>query len=120
MQEQIGSCSLDEIAVAVACPIVAKHAQRKQVIIHGGAVHFSKEYLVENNMKIWGKTVCFNSKNWRISDYGNVLTSLSQEHGILEIQQIDELVNFPIGDLVFLLPVHSCLTANLIKTTLII
>ena len=120
MQEQIGSCSLDEIAVAVACPIVAKHHLRKQIVIHGGAVHFSKEYMMKNGRKIWGKAVHFNSENWEVFEDENNLISLSQEHGILEIGQIDELDNFSIGDLVFLLPVHSCLAANLLKNTLII
>ena len=45
MQYHIGSCSLDEIAVAVACPVVAIHPERNEVVIYGGAVHFSKEFI---------------------------------------------------------------------------
>ena len=39
-QYTIGSCELDDIAVAMACPVIAKHVDR--LIIHGGAVHFSQ------------------------------------------------------------------------------
>jgi hypothetical protein len=29
----IGSCSFDDIAVSVACPIVAKHAHRRELTL---------------------------------------------------------------------------------------
>jgi len=45
MQYYIGSCNFDQIATIMACPVVAKHKGRKEVIIHGGAIHFSKDYI---------------------------------------------------------------------------
>lgn len=38
----IGSCSADDIVVAVVCPVVAKHEERGEMVIYGGAVHFFK------------------------------------------------------------------------------
>lgn len=44
----------------------------------------------------------------------NYVAKLSQEHGILKVEQ-NQFKNFNIGDLVEIIPVHSCLTANLAK-----
>lgn len=116
MQNHIGSCSVDEIAVAVACPVVAKHPSRNQIVLYGGAVHFSKEYLLENGRKIYGRRAILDNGTWHNIEDSGQLTSLSQEHGILEINDHSEYEKISIGDLVFILPVHSCLTANLLNT----
>jgi len=42
MQVEIGSCGWPDVAVAVACPVVALHPERGQIVIYGGAVHLSK------------------------------------------------------------------------------
>ena len=42
----------------------------------------------------------------------NYLSKLSQEHGIIKVAQ-KQFKNFNVGDLVEIIPVHSCLTANL-------
>jgi D-serine deaminase-like pyridoxal phosphate-dependent protein len=44
----------------------------------------------------------------------NYVAKLSQEHGILKVTQT-QFKNFQVGDLVEIIPVHSCLTANLAK-----
>ncbi|NCB08503.1 MAG: alanine racemase, partial [Bacteroidia bacterium] len=44
----------------------------------------------------------------------NYVASLSQEHGILKVEQ-SQFKNFQVGDLVEIIPVHSCLTANLAR-----
>ena len=55
MQEEIGACTLDDIAVAMACPVVAVHPDRMQWIIYGGAIHFSKDFLtLEGGRKCFG------------------------------------------------------------------
>ncbi|MBK6282130.1 MAG: alanine racemase [Draconibacterium sp.] len=42
MQQNLGVCSFDDIAVKMVCPVVAKHIMRNEVVVHGGAVHFSR------------------------------------------------------------------------------
>ncbi len=42
------------------------------------------------------------------------LKSLSQEHGIVAVPK-SRVSNYKIGDLLFILPVHSCMTANLMR-----
>jgi D-serine deaminase-like pyridoxal phosphate-dependent protein len=57
MQEQIGACTADEIAVAMACPVVAVHPGRKQWVIYGGAIHFSKDFIIlDDGRKCFGRT----------------------------------------------------------------
>jgi len=119
MQVQIGSCSMDDIAVLVACPVVAKHPNRNQVILHGGAVHFSKEFLIERGRKIYGKRVMMAENTWAYNEKYGILAGLSQEHGILDVQDPVQFDKIKIGDLVFILPIHSCLTANLINHCII-
>lgn len=113
MQWQIGSCNVGDIAIAVQCPVVDKYPKRREIAIHGGAIHFSKERLEQDGNKIFG----FNTKKaktgrWQITDKQSYLSKLSQEHGIVQCSKAT-FDAFVIGDLITILPVHSCLTANL-------
>lgn len=106
-------CEESDIAVAVACPIVAKHESRKEIIIHGGAVHFSKDHLFdENEQKFFGEVVILNEESWSNIIPEAKLISVSQEHGILKVNQ-EVFDALKVGDIVGVLPIHSCLTANL-------
>jgi len=114
MQEQIGACTLDDIAVAMACPVVAVHPDRLQWIIYGGAIHFSKDYItLANGQKCFGRMAQADGASWSVKNAnGNpFIISLSQEHGV--VQCTAETFNLcKPGDLSLWLPVHSCLTAD--------
>lgn len=113
MQQNLGVCSFDDIAVRMVCPVVAKHASRNEVVIHGGAVHFSKDAVRNTDgKKMYGRIVINRNGEKILLDTLNYLSKISQEHGILKVAQ-SQMGNFNIGDLVEILPVHSCLTANL-------
>jgi len=118
MQYRIGSCSVDQIAVAMACPVVAIHKERNEIIIYGGAVHFSKERIDDPTMGIlYGAVVEARGEGWGEIIEGMYLKKLSQEHGIIHVPPhlID---NYRIGDIVKILPVHSCLTGHAIRNYL--
>ena len=115
MQAQIGVCASEEIAVAVACPVIALYPQRQQVMLYGGAVHFGKEQLVEANGRI---VYGYLADSTPQSPFGAAvptaaLTALSQEHGTLTIADPALLGHIRVGDVLTILPVHSCLTADL-------
>ncbi|MEO6131799.1 MAG: alanine racemase [Saprospiraceae bacterium] len=113
-QEEIGSCQLDEIAVAMACPVVAVHPDRLQWIIYGGGIHFSKDFLtLHDGGKCYGKWVSTNEKSWSTKETvsGPFITSLSQEHGVVQCTERTFQYCKP-GDLSLWLPVHSCMTAD--------
>ncbi|MBU2649435.1 MAG: alanine racemase [Bacteroidetes bacterium] len=120
MQYYLGACSMDEIAVSVACPVVAKYPSRKEVVIYGGAVHLSKEGLrLPDGRVIYGKVLETNPMNMPEAENAGYLNSLSQEHGIISVcrEFIDKVT---IGDIVHIIPVHSCLTADLLKENTLI
>jgi D-serine deaminase-like pyridoxal phosphate-dependent protein len=115
MQYSLGICSLDQIAVALACPVVSLNVHRREIVIYGGAIHFSKELLYKSDgERIYGYIVRVTDKEWSKPVAGAYLASLSQEHGIIRAPK-EFVEEIKIGDILGVLPVHSCLTANLMK-----
>ncbi len=115
MQLQIGACDEEQIATAMACPVVAKYPEQNRIILYGGAVHLAKEAIIENGQNIFGY-IALPQENggWGFRVGGAYLTGLSQEHGIVTAgPQLMSQVN--IGDILIVLPVHACLTANLMR-----
>lgn len=114
IQHALGACSLEEIAVAMECQVAGKYNHSGQLLIHGGAVHFSKESMDVEGIEVYGRLAQRSDGHWICPDHFAWLTSISQEHGVLEADtEIFSRLN--LGDTLLLLPVHSCLTANLAK-----
>lgn len=115
MQYQIGSCDIDDIAVAMACPVVSIHKDRNEIVVYGGGIHFSKDRIQnENGNSNYGQLVSHNKKGWQTMIKGAYLKGLSQEHGVITFENGD-ISNYELGDLVYIFPIHSCMTANLMK-----
>lgn len=118
MQNRLSVCDLNKIAVSVACPVVAKHPDRNEIIIYGGAVHFSKEYIENSDdTKLYGQVISSGENS--LDSPEPFLSKLSQEHGTLKcsdkfISEVSE------GDIIKITPVHSCLTANLLGSDFLI
>lgn len=110
-QATLGVCAEEEIAVAMACPVVGRYPERGEVVIHGGSVHFSRDALTVNGRPLYGKTALATHGGWIPDPAPVMLHSLSQEHGILHMAP-ERLAQTAIGDVLYLLPVHSCLTAD--------
>ena len=114
-QNQIGSSSIKQVAVVMACPIVAIQKDRNEIVIYGGGVHFSKEQLHDDKLgAVFGKIVERNGNTWGDVIPGMYIKSLSQEHGIVSAPE-SEISKYKVGDILLVLPVHSCLTGNLAK-----
>jgi D-serine deaminase-like pyridoxal phosphate-dependent protein len=114
VQHTLGACSLEEIAVALECPVAGKYNHNRQILIHGGAVHFSKESLSMDGLNVFGRLVQRTDAGWKQRDPINCLNSVSQEHGVMEAGDL-LFSQLNLGDKLLFLPVHSCLTANLAK-----
>ncbi len=116
MQLNLGSCNSNEIATAAACPIIGKYPQRNQIAIYGGAVHLSKDFIInKNGQKSFGLAALpINSTlHWDQLLENTFVSSISQEHGIISTTP-GILRKVQIGDILLILPIHSCLTANLL------
>ena len=113
---EIGCCQPEEIAAVIACPVVAVHPDKKELIIYGGRVHLASDilstadqkstygYLVENNGSTWGSL--------RKDIY---IKKISQEHGVVSgPSAFIESVN--VGDIVKIVPAHICTAANMFES----
>lgn len=111
MQVFIGSCRFADIAVAMVCPVVSKNKQTREVCIYGGAVQFSKDSEEWDDKVIFGLIVQQDGHCWGEPVEDCYVKSLSQEHGIVKLspKMFDEM---EVGDLLTILPIHSCLTAE--------
>lgn len=107
-----GVCTQKQIAATVFCPITDINHKRSEIVIHGGAIHLSKEFIEADEQKIFGKVIQHIGRQCVVLEEN--IVSLSQEHGIIRLQNSD-ISTFHPGDLLEIIPVHSCLTANLMK-----
>jgi D-serine deaminase-like pyridoxal phosphate-dependent protein len=118
MQVGIGTCTYDDIAVVMACPVVGKNEERSELLIHGGAVHFSKEVIqYANSIFHFGNLAKQTPNGWEGYMEGCYLKSISQEHGLVHVSD-NLLQNAQIGDVIYVYPAHSCLAADLMKSYL--
>ncbi len=109
MQLQIGSCNEEHIALSLVCPVVAVHPERNEAVIHGGAVHFSKEGLQHPEYgTLYGQVMESSGSDCENLIPGMFVKSLSQEHGIVQIPA-SRNGKIRIGELLHIVPVHSCL-----------
>lgn len=114
-QVAIGSCEVKNIAVALECPIVGVHEKESELIIYGGGIHLSKDRLEDpDSGVIFGKLAQKIESGWGELIPNTFVKGISQEHGVVKVSPND-LDNFSVGDTVFVLPVHSCMTADLLK-----
>ena len=106
MQWSQGVCQTQELAAAAVCPVVGLYPERGHMVVHGGAVHLSRESLVGEK----GKTVFGYLGTLSRRDDGSVsqqvltdfpVVSLSQEHGTVKISAQNQTIfeSFEIGDL---------------------
>ena len=110
-QHMIGSCKIEDIALRMICPIVSIYRKRKEILIYGGSVHFSKDYINLNNNICYGYVYDYKDL-WNEKNKMGLVKSLSQEHGVVEVKDVNY---FRVGDLVSIIPVHSCLTVDKMK-----
>lgn len=114
-QAMIGSNAKEDIAVALACPVVAKHKERNEVILYGGGVHFSKDFIdLGQGKRSYGEWVLPEGNGWSSPVEGCYMSKLSQEHGTLLVTP-EKFEEIKTGDVLYILPVHSCMTANLMR-----
>ncbi len=121
MQLDLGVCTRDELAVTVAAPVVALHPEREEVVVYAGAVHLSKEQGMGKNGKAHFGRVVFYDAQGRILWPGQDLfvERLSQEHGIIRMPR-EMIMDLRPGDLLGIVPVHSCLAADLLRETYVV
>ena len=121
MQRNLGVCTLEEIAMVVSAPVVALHPERNEVVVYAGAVHLSKEQLrLPEGKTIYGMMVYMDDNGtWKIPAEEVFMVRMSQEHGVLRIPE-NSMLQLQIGQLLGIIPVHSCLAADLLWQKVIV
>ncbi len=114
MQVNLGSCTVDDIAICLAAPIVGVYPSRNQIVTYAGSIHLSKEFIVVDNLKIYGLCVEINPSGWANVFEGAFVSDLYQEHSVISFYD-SNIKNLKVGDLIGILPVHSCLTAEAMR-----
>ena len=115
VQTQIGSCNINDIAVALECPIVGVHKKQSELIIYGGGIHLSKDRMEDESFgTIFGKLAKKTANGWDGIIPNTYLRGISQEHGVVKVPE-NIIENYKVGDTVLVFPVHSCMTADLLK-----
>lgn len=113
-QERVGACEWSDIALTLACPVIARYPERDEVIIHGGAVHFSKDFVTIDGKPLYGQVMQMTADGWGGPIEGAVVHGLSQEHGKVKVPPA-LLHQLKLGDLLVIVPAHSCLVMDASK-----
>lgn len=112
-QARIGSCEWRDCAATVVTSVIAIHPERRQVVVDAGALALSKDRGAEHLEDRISYGVVLDGKGRPRDDLR--VTTLSQEHGKIEADTIRALEDVRIGDIVRIIPNHSCLTAALFE-----
>jgi D-serine deaminase-like pyridoxal phosphate-dependent protein len=115
MQYNLGVCRLEDIAVRLVCPVLSVHPERNEVAIYGGAIHLSKDFILnDKGQTVYGRIIADPFNEEILLNVENYVCRLSQEHGILRVEPSTPSLLQP-GGWVGIIPAHSCLTANLMR-----
>jgi D-serine deaminase-like pyridoxal phosphate-dependent protein len=117
MQLRAGVCRPEDLACAVAAPVIAVHPERDEAVVHAGAVHLAKERLPDASTggESYGGLMALDAGGFATLLPGWSLARLSQEHGVLRARTPAaraDLASLRPGDLVLVAPVHACLTCE--------
>jgi len=112
MQLSVGACTEQDLACAVACPVIGVYPERGECVVHAGAVHLSKEHLATEQGPCFGRLLTLDEAGFGSLVPGWRLTGLSQEHGIVTAPEAGALADLQPGDLMLVAPVHSCLACE--------
>ncbi|MCK5878322.1 MAG: alanine racemase [Holophagae bacterium] len=113
MQLSLGVCDEESLALALLCPVTGIYPDRNEIVMLGGAVHFSKERLESyDGGALYGYGMNLTPEGFGQLNRNIRLIGLSQEHGIVHAPT-EIIQEIGIGSLLPIVPVHSCLTADL-------
>lgn len=107
-QATLGSCGFEDCALTVLAAVVHRDRTRRKVVIDAGAIALSKDRgAVDLDAACgYGRVLDLQGR-----DTGLRVESLSQEHGVVGVDDGGACDRLPVGARVRVLANHSCLTA---------
>jgi D-serine deaminase-like pyridoxal phosphate-dependent protein len=115
-QLAVGACTEDDLAATVACPVAGVYPARGEVVVQGGKMQLSGDTAPgPDGALIHARVAVVGDPAWDVLPAGEAaLVSVSQEHGVVRCSP-DVLRRIHVGDLLFLVPAHACIAANLTR-----
>lgn len=116
-QLELGVCTAGDLALVIACPVVDVYPRRGQIVLHGGAVHLSKD---QSRSGAFGLIAASDGFSWRVLDESVArVSSVSQEHGVITAEPA-VFRGLRVGDVALVVPAHACLAANALGEPLLL
>lgn len=111
VQSELGTCSVEEIAIGVLASVIGHNRQHGRVLIDAGFLALSRDRGTAEFPVDWGYgAVCDPTTGELIRSV--YVSSTNQEHGIVTARSgTIDFARFPIGTRVKILPNHACATA---------
>jgi D-serine deaminase-like pyridoxal phosphate-dependent protein len=113
-QLALGVCQADDVAVAVACPVVGVYPDRQEAALYGGAVHLTKDTVGMDGRPAYGLIAFPADNGWGAPIPGAYVARLTQEHGVVHIPE-PTIRQVKVGDLLCVLPAHVCLVVSALR-----
>ena len=109
-QAEIGTHGRDDIAVSVLASVIGRRPERHQLVLDAGAMALSKDRSTQATDDDLGFGLMVDRLG-RPSFGRAVVVSAYQEHGVVALDPALPMPELAIGDVVRVLPNHTCLTA---------
>jgi D-serine deaminase-like pyridoxal phosphate-dependent protein len=107
-QATLGSCSFADCALTVLAAVTHRGFEQKKIIVDAGAIALSKDrgaVLFDENCG-YGRVLDLDG-----NELGLRVNSVSQEHGVIKVENEELLEKLKVGSRVRILANHSCLSA---------
>ncbi len=117
MQKRLLGLENSRIGLIMTVPAVSVYPDRNEILVYGGAVHFSKDSVKIDGKQVYGELVkLLPDGSWFdiTAETQGYLTSISQEHGIITANK-EFISTIKPGDVVGVIPAHACLTVSEMK-----
>ena len=111
VQAELGTCSVDDIAIGVLANVIGHNRQHGRVLIDAGFLALSRDRGTADLPIDWGYGAVCDPVTGAVMDDVTV-SSTNQEHGIITSRSTEiDFDRFPVGSRVKILPNHACATA---------
>jgi D-serine deaminase-like pyridoxal phosphate-dependent protein len=111
VQVELGTCAIDDIAIAVLASVIGHNRQHGRVLIDAGFLALSRDRGTADLPVDWGYGALCDPVTGEVIDDVTV-SGTNQEHGIITTRSDSmDFDRFPVGSRVKVLPNHACATA---------
>ena len=108
-QQSRGVCNTDEIAISVLSSVIGHNRAAGKILLNAGGLALSKDRSADRFRPEVGYGQVCDLNAVVVADL--YVTSVSQEHGHVQVRDEGDFELYPLGSLLRILPIHACMTA---------